>query len=110
MAKCEEILADYKRYKELLFKLSPPEWQEAHRTKNKKDKGNFKPKGISIIITRTKNDLLDDGTWSTELFSTRVLSIITQNVLTGLDIKVSPGGETASLEDSSLSQTPRDTQ
>lgn len=42
MAKCEEILADYKQYKELLFKLSPPTWQEAHKTKNKKNKGNFK--------------------------------------------------------------------
>ncbi|XP_069568248.1 cilia- and flagella-associated protein 100-like [Brachyistius frenatus] len=32
VAKFEEILIDYKRYKELLFKLSPPEWQEAQRT------------------------------------------------------------------------------
>lgn len=41
MTKFEEILMDYKRYKELLFKLSPPEWQEAHRTKTKKDKGTY---------------------------------------------------------------------
>lgn len=109
MAKCEEILADYKRYKELLFKLSPPEWQEAHRTKNKKDKGNFETKGISITM-RTKTDLLNDVTWSKELFSICVLSVITQNVLTGLDIKVSPGGETPSIEDSRMSQTQRDTQ
>lgn len=33
LAKSEEILVDYKRYKELLFKLSPPEWQEAQRAK-----------------------------------------------------------------------------
>ncbi|XP_051810143.1 cilia- and flagella-associated protein 100-like [Acanthochromis polyacanthus] len=33
IAKFEEILIDYKRYKELLFKLSPPEWQEAQKTK-----------------------------------------------------------------------------
>lgn len=33
LAKFEEILKDYKRYKKLLFKLSPPEWQEAQRTK-----------------------------------------------------------------------------
>lgn len=33
LAKFEEILEDYKRYKELLFKLSPPEWQEARRAK-----------------------------------------------------------------------------
>ncbi|XP_054648207.1 cilia- and flagella-associated protein 100 isoform X2 [Dunckerocampus dactyliophorus] len=29
----EETLQEYKRYKELLFKLSPPEWQEAQRAK-----------------------------------------------------------------------------
>lgn len=31
--KFEEILVDYKRYEELLFKLSPPEWQQAQQTK-----------------------------------------------------------------------------
>ncbi|XP_028272449.1 cilia- and flagella-associated protein 100 [Parambassis ranga] len=36
VAKFEEILTDYKTYKELLFKLSPPEWQEAQRTKASK--------------------------------------------------------------------------
>lgn len=35
--KFEEVLVDYKRYKELLFKLSPPEWQEAQKTKALKD-------------------------------------------------------------------------
>ncbi|TKS72737.1 Cilia- and flagella-associated protein 100 [Collichthys lucidus] len=33
MERFEETLIDYKRYKDLLFKLSPPEWQEAQRTK-----------------------------------------------------------------------------
>ncbi|XP_077389235.1 cilia- and flagella-associated protein 100 isoform X2 [Festucalex cinctus] len=33
VANYEEILQEYKRYKELLFKLSPPEWQEAQRAK-----------------------------------------------------------------------------
>ncbi|XP_029367843.1 cilia- and flagella-associated protein 100 [Echeneis naucrates] len=37
-AKLEEILMDYKRYKELLFKLSPPEWQEAQKAKALKAK------------------------------------------------------------------------
>ncbi|CAJ1058360.1 cilia- and flagella-associated protein 100-like [Xyrichtys novacula] len=32
LTKFEETLIDYKRYKELLFKLSPPEWQQAQRT------------------------------------------------------------------------------
>lgn len=38
LAKFEEILIDYKRYKELLFELSPPEWQEAQKTKALKAK------------------------------------------------------------------------
>lgn len=110
MAKCEEILADFKRYKELLFKLSPPEWQEAHRTKNKKDKGNLKTKGISIVTT-SQDAVFNDVIWSKQLFYTCVAGIIKQNVLTDLDIKVSsPGGETLSKEDSSLSQTQSDTQ
>uniref|UniRef100_A0A3Q4N7C2 DUF4200 domain-containing protein n=1 Tax=Neolamprologus brichardi TaxID=32507 RepID=A0A3Q4N7C2_NEOBR len=32
LARFEEILVDYKNYKDLLFKLSPPEWQEAQRS------------------------------------------------------------------------------
>ncbi|XP_034546060.1 cilia- and flagella-associated protein 100 isoform X2 [Notolabrus celidotus] len=36
LIKFEEILIDYKRYKELLFKLSPPEWQQAQTTKRVK--------------------------------------------------------------------------
>ncbi|XP_041653172.1 cilia- and flagella-associated protein 100 [Cheilinus undulatus] len=32
IAKFEEILTDYKRYKELLFKLSPQEWQQTQKT------------------------------------------------------------------------------
>uniref|UniRef100_A0A8C5DAQ0 DUF4200 domain-containing protein n=1 Tax=Gouania willdenowi TaxID=441366 RepID=A0A8C5DAQ0_GOUWI len=38
VAKLEETLKDYKRYKELLFKLSPPEWQYAQRVKGLKGK------------------------------------------------------------------------
>ncbi|XP_034085084.1 cilia- and flagella-associated protein 100 [Gymnodraco acuticeps] len=38
IAKFEDILIDYKRYKELLFELSPPEWQEAQKTKALKNK------------------------------------------------------------------------
>ncbi|XP_026213755.1 cilia- and flagella-associated protein 100 isoform X2 [Anabas testudineus] len=34
LTKYEEILLDYKRYKKLLFKLSPPEWQEAQSAKS----------------------------------------------------------------------------
>lgn len=38
LIKLEEILADYVRYKDLLFKLSPPEWQEVQRAKTMKAK------------------------------------------------------------------------
>ncbi|KAG8004259.1 hypothetical protein GBF38_009179 [Nibea albiflora] len=38
MERFEETLVDYKRYKDLLFKLSPPEWQEAQKTKALKAK------------------------------------------------------------------------
>ncbi|XP_054454082.1 cilia- and flagella-associated protein 100 [Anoplopoma fimbria] len=51
LAKFGEILIDYKRYKELLFELSPPEWQEAQKNKalkvpsdgDAKDKQNMEP-------------------------------------------------------------------
>ncbi|XP_029021915.1 cilia- and flagella-associated protein 100 isoform X2 [Betta splendens] len=38
LTKLEETLMDYTRYKDLLFKLSPPEWQEAQRAKAMKAK------------------------------------------------------------------------
>ncbi|XP_026187130.1 cilia- and flagella-associated protein 100 [Mastacembelus armatus] len=38
LAKLEEVLIDYKRYKEFLFKLSPPTWQEAQKAKTLKMK------------------------------------------------------------------------
>uniref|UniRef100_A0A672GPR7 DUF4200 domain-containing protein n=1 Tax=Salarias fasciatus TaxID=181472 RepID=A0A672GPR7_SALFA len=38
LVKIEEILADYKKYQELLFRLSPPEWQEAQKIKALKGK------------------------------------------------------------------------
>ncbi|XP_073342560.1 cilia- and flagella-associated protein 100 [Pagrus major] len=39
LTKFEETLIDNKRYKKLLFKLSPPEWQEAQKAKALKAKG-----------------------------------------------------------------------
>lgn len=50
LARFEEILVDYKSYKDLLFKLSPPEWQEAQRSK-----------GL------TGKDARDDQNWETEM-------------------------------------------
>ncbi|XP_019725240.1 cilia- and flagella-associated protein 100 [Hippocampus comes] len=54
----EEILQEYKRYRELLFQLSPPEWQEAQRAKllnnvhldkNPEEDSTFKQKQESNI-------------------------------------------------------------
>lgn len=73
-----------------------------------------KTKGISIIL-RTEDTFVNDVIWSKELFSTKEAvcdSVITENVLTDVDSEVSfsPGGETPSMEDSSLPQTQSDTQ
>uniref|UniRef100_A0A3P8W787 Cilia and flagella associated protein 100 n=1 Tax=Cynoglossus semilaevis TaxID=244447 RepID=A0A3P8W787_CYNSE len=38
LIKFEETLVDYRRYKELLFKLAPPEWQEAQKVKKRANK------------------------------------------------------------------------
>ncbi|XP_024858320.1 cilia- and flagella-associated protein 100-like isoform X2 [Kryptolebias marmoratus] len=38
ISKFEEILIDYKRYEEFLFKISPPEWQHEHKNKTSKAK------------------------------------------------------------------------
>uniref|UniRef100_A0A671Y4Z8 Cilia- and flagella-associated protein 100-like n=1 Tax=Sparus aurata TaxID=8175 RepID=A0A671Y4Z8_SPAAU len=48
LTKFEETLMDSKRYKELLFKLSPPEWQEAQKLKALKANG-LSPKEDSSI-------------------------------------------------------------
>uniref|UniRef100_A0A672ZVC5 Uncharacterized protein n=1 Tax=Sphaeramia orbicularis TaxID=375764 RepID=A0A672ZVC5_9TELE len=41
LEKIEDTLINYNRYKELLFKLSPPEWREAQRVKALNAKGKF---------------------------------------------------------------------
>ncbi|XP_035017559.2 cilia- and flagella-associated protein 100 [Hippoglossus stenolepis] len=55
LAKFEEILVDYKRYKELLFKLSPAEWQEAQRAKA------VKTKVLSDEDSRDKQELKESA-------------------------------------------------
>lgn len=35
ISKFEDTLQEYKLYRDFLFKLSPPEWQEKHRAKKK---------------------------------------------------------------------------
>ncbi|XP_061644568.1 LOW QUALITY PROTEIN: cilia- and flagella-associated protein 100 [Phyllopteryx taeniolatus] len=57
VANYDDILQEYKRYRELLFKLSPPEWQEAQRAKllrkvqvdkNTADEQNREPEDLTV--------------------------------------------------------------
>ncbi|XP_036932902.1 cilia- and flagella-associated protein 100 isoform X3 [Acanthopagrus latus] len=58
LTKFEETLIDSKRYKELLFKLSPPEWQEAQKLKALKAKGlSPKEEESSIEESSIRNGL-----------------------------------------------------
>ncbi|XP_070769844.1 cilia- and flagella-associated protein 100-like [Enoplosus armatus] len=81
-AKFEEILIDYKRYQELLFKLSPPEWQEAQ-----------KPKALKAKVP-------SDGEAQEEVSAVR----------NGLESKVSsPGRELPSIRETRMSSAHSDT-
>ncbi|KAM8848261.1 cilia- and flagella-associated protein 100 isoform 2-T2 [Synchiropus picturatus] len=53
---CEQTLSDYRRYKELLFKLSPPEWQEAQRAKMDASVSNCGQGQIDHSEEDVKND------------------------------------------------------
>ncbi|XP_034739311.1 cilia- and flagella-associated protein 100-like isoform X2 [Etheostoma cragini] len=82
LEKYEEILIDYKRYKKLLFELSPPEWQEAQKTKA------FKTNVL------TDGDVLDEQNREPEESA----------IGNGLEKKVSsPGGELPSIRETRLS-------
>ena len=63
LAKFEEILVDYKRYKELLFQLSPAEWQEAQRAKA------GRTKVLSDEDSRDKQELKEPADRSGEYFT-----------------------------------------
>lgn len=65
LANFEEILQDYKRYKELLFKLSPPEWQQAQKNKaawqaNVLSDGNV-PNQQNIEPEKSKSAAVNEG-------------------------------------------------
>ncbi|XP_019910896.2 cilia- and flagella-associated protein 100 isoform X3 [Esox lucius] len=67
ISKFEDILKEYAIYKDFLFRLSPPEWQEAQRTKTK-DKSGTKDKlkekderANRKIRTRTESRASDSG-------------------------------------------------
>lgn len=55
LASFEEILVDYKSYKDLLFKLSPPEWQEAQRSKVMSCKGTKEDQNRELKDTAIRN-------------------------------------------------------
>lgn len=55
LASFEEILVDYKSYKDLLFKLSPPEWQEAQRSKIMSCKGTKEDQNRELKDTAIRN-------------------------------------------------------
>ncbi|XP_030251381.1 cilia- and flagella-associated protein 100 isoform X2 [Sparus aurata] len=57
LTKFEETLMDSKRYKELLFKLSPPEWQEAQKLKALKANGLSPKEDSSIEESSIRNGL-----------------------------------------------------
>uniref|UniRef100_A0A3P8QSE1 DUF4200 domain-containing protein n=1 Tax=Astatotilapia calliptera TaxID=8154 RepID=A0A3P8QSE1_ASTCA len=58
LASFEEILVDYKSYKDLLFKLSPPEWQEAQRSKVMSCKGTKEDQNRELKDTAIRNGKL----------------------------------------------------
>ncbi|XP_038555253.1 cilia- and flagella-associated protein 100-like [Micropterus salmoides] len=86
IARFEEILIDYKRYKKLLFKLSPPEWQETQKT--------------------LKAKVLSDGDCQEKQNGEPEESAMRN----GLEGKVSsPGRELPSIRETRLSSAPSDT-
>ncbi|XP_039669364.1 cilia- and flagella-associated protein 100-like isoform X3 [Perca fluviatilis] len=88
LGKFEEILIDYKRYEELLFELSPPEWQQAQKTKA------FKANVL------TDGDVSDEQNRETEDSAIR----------NGLKERVSSqGGELPSIRETRLSSAHSDT-
>ena len=70
ISKFEDILKEYTLYKDFLFKLSPPEWQETQRTKTKstkiqsttkskdKEKEKEKKTGRSMSFSSVLNDFV----------------------------------------------------
>ncbi|XP_065325506.1 cilia- and flagella-associated protein 100 [Pelmatolapia mariae] len=72
LARFEEILVDYKSYKDLLFKLSPPEWQEAQRSKVMSGKGTKEDQNRELKDTAIRNGLETPGRQLTSIQETRL--------------------------------------
>ncbi|XP_006781923.1 cilia- and flagella-associated protein 100 [Neolamprologus brichardi] len=72
LARFEEILVDYKNYKDLLFKLSPPEWQEAQRSNVISCKGTKEDQNRELKDTAIRNGLETPGRQLTSIQETRL--------------------------------------
>ncbi|CDQ60081.1 unnamed protein product [Oncorhynchus mykiss] len=55
ISKFEDIIKEYTMYKEFLFKLSPPEWQEAQRAKGKTPKAKSTTKSATKDKSKEKD-------------------------------------------------------
>ncbi|XP_029632143.1 cilia- and flagella-associated protein 100 isoform X2 [Salmo trutta] len=55
ISKFEDIIKEYTMYKEFLFKLSPPEWQEAQRAKGKTPKAQSATKSATKDKSKEKD-------------------------------------------------------
>ncbi|KAM6952064.1 cilia- and flagella-associated protein 100 [Lycodopsis pacificus] len=89
LAKFQEILTTYKSYKELLFRLSPPEWQEAQKTK-----------AVKVPSDGDAEDKRDKGPEDSA----------NNNSKYNLESEVSdPAGELPSMRETRLSSARRDT-
>ncbi|XP_038821747.1 cilia- and flagella-associated protein 100 [Salvelinus namaycush] len=55
ISKFEDIIKEYTMYKEFLFKLSPPEWQEAQRAKGKTPKAKSATKSATKDKSKEKD-------------------------------------------------------
>ncbi|XP_070297688.1 cilia- and flagella-associated protein 100-like [Salvelinus sp. IW2-2015] len=55
ISKFEDIIKEYNMYKEFLFKLSPPEWQEAQRAKGKTPKAKSATKSATKDKSKEKD-------------------------------------------------------
>ncbi|KAL0977859.1 hypothetical protein UPYG_G00162280 [Umbra pygmaea] len=74
ISKLEDTIQEYDMYKEFLFKLSPPEWQEAQKAKALKNKSTtrdgLKGRGLDSRVSSTSQDLEGENKRSIQKRST----------------------------------------
>ncbi|XP_076745232.1 cilia- and flagella-associated protein 100 isoform X2 [Maylandia zebra] len=83
VAKIEKVLNEYKRYRRVLFKLSPPEWQEAQKAATLTTKGlPDRPDGLEKDLDSTPDRVLPPTSEST-LFSNHSDAVVKNSQLNG---------------------------